>query len=124
MFALRYLDGIAVLLVVPLALLAGTSPAGYGIGAATWLALRALGVAVDRHASAISSVSQQVAARLAYRFSRVLLLVGAVVLARKAGSGEEAVTVLVVIVSAFTIQLAWSMVDRSPRPRHPTDGLA
>ena len=68
--------------------------------------------------------AKQVAARLGYRLSRVALLAGAIVLAQTGDGREAGLTALVVIISAFTIQLIWSIAHRTRRHHHSADALA
>jgi hypothetical protein len=59
-----YIDVVLVVLGAPLLLLVGVPALGYAIGAASWIILRAVGVAVDRHASAGANVVQQLSLRI------------------------------------------------------------
>jgi len=114
---LRYIDVVLVLVAAPILLLVGVPAAGYGVGATTWILLRALGVAVDHGASAIAGLSAQMTLGLGYRLARVSLLVTAIVLARRGAGKDNGLAALTVIVFAFTIQLAFSIVNR-PRSHH------
>ena len=80
-----YIDVVLVMLAAPLLFLVGVPALGYAIGAAGWIVLRAVGVAVDRHASAGANVLQQLSLRIEYRLARVLALVAAAGLAVKGG---------------------------------------
>jgi hypothetical protein len=97
-------DVVLVVLAAPLLFLFGVPALGYAIGAASWIVLRAVGVAVDRRASAGANVLQQVSLRIEYRLVLVLALVAAAVLAAKAGRADG-LTALLVITFAFTVQL-------------------
>lgn len=108
---LRYLDVVVVFVGAPIVLVAGVSLAGYAIGGAAWLLLRALGLAVDRRASDMGHVVEQVALRLGYRLARAALLTGAAVLALKAGGRDDGLTALAVIVVAFTARLPVSRLE-------------
>jgi hypothetical protein len=113
----RYADLFALGVAAPVVLLSHGSAAGYGVGAATWVVLRALGAAVDSAAGAITELSQQIALRLGYRLVRIVLLSGAAIGARAAVDADAGITALAVIASAFTIQLVASLIGRSGRPR-------
>lgn len=115
---LRYIDVVLVLLAAPILLLAGVPAVGYGVGAAAWILLRALGLAVDRSAQTITGISQQVTLRLGYRLVRVFLLALAAILARTAAGKDDGLTALLVIVFAFTTQLALSIFDRPHTVAH------
>jgi hypothetical protein len=115
----RYGDVALVLLAAPILLLAGVPALGYGIGAAAWILLRGLGLAVDRHASASSELSQQLALRVGYRFARVLLLVTATVVSIKVSGRSDGLTALLVISVAFTAQLGSVLYARRVHPVPP-----
>jgi hypothetical protein len=114
---LRYIDVVLVLSAAPVLLLVGVSALGYGAGAATWIALRAVGVAFDLKAGQTAGTIQQVSLGLGYRLTRVLLLAGAIIFARKAGGAHGGLAALLVILVAFTVQLTVSIVDQ-PASRH------
>jgi hypothetical protein len=113
---LRYLDIVLVVLAAPIMLLIGVSPAGYLIGAGVWIALRAIGIAVEHYAAITAEASRQIGIRLGYMLGRLFLLAIAVILVRKSDGQDAGLAALAVIVAAFTIQLAGSAVGR-PRTR-------
>jgi hypothetical protein len=112
---LGYLDVALVVLAAPIMILIGVPAQGYGIGAGAWLLLRAVGLAVDR-AAATGDQRMQISLRMGYMLGRLFLLALAVVLARSSGTRNDGLTALVLIVVAFTVQLATSAINR-PRPR-------
>ena len=114
--ALRYLDVVLVVVAAPIMLLIGVSPSGYLIGGAVWIALRALGVAVERYATTTTEASRQVGIRLGYMLGRLFVLAIVVILVRKSDGQGAGLAALAVIVGAFTIQLAVSAIAR---PRTP-----
>jgi hypothetical protein len=105
-----------VVLAAPIVLLTGASAVGYAIGAGAWLALRVVGVAVERAVSASPDARRQIGLRLGYILGRVFLLALAVILARRSGQ-DAGLTALGVVVVAFTIQLVTSAVSRPRRAR-------
>ena len=109
---LRYFDVALVVVAAPILLLIGVPALGYGIGAGAWLVLRGVGVGVERAASASQEMRSQVSLRLGYMLGRLFALALAVVAARRAGSQDDGLTALVVIVVAFTVQLATSALAR------------
>jgi hypothetical protein len=113
-----YIDVVLVVLGAPLLFLVGVPALGYAIGAASWIVLRAVGVAVDRHASAGANLLQQLSLRIEYRLVRVLALVAAAVFAVKAGRADG-LTPLLVITFAFTVQLTSLLCDGRRRPEPP-----
>ncbi len=113
---LRYFDAVVLVVATPVMLLIGVPALGYGVGAGAWLLLRAVGVGVDRLASASAQPARQVGLRMAYLMGRLFLLALAIVYARKQGTQGDGLAALAVIVFAFTVQLAVSFADR-PRAR-------
>jgi hypothetical protein len=109
---LRYLDVALVLLAAPIMLLIGVPALGYAVGAGAWLALRAVGMAVDRTADASEDARTQIGLRLGYMLGRLFLLALAVVLARRSGTRDDGLTALAVVAVAFTVQLATSALTR------------
>lgn len=116
MTLLHYLDVVLVVVGAPILLLMGVSPVGYGVGAGVWIALRIVGVGVDMAARASGDPRREISLRLAYLMSRVFLLALAVILVRRGAGRDAALTALLVIVFAFTVQLAISFIDR-PRSK-------
>ena len=113
---IAYLDVVIVILAAPIVLLAGGSALGYGVGAGSWLALRAVGVAVERATGPGTDQRRAISIRMGYMLGRLFLLALAVVLARKDGGQHAGLAALLVIVIAFTVQLATSAVSRPRRP--------
>jgi hypothetical protein len=111
---LRYFDVALIVVAAPILLLIGVSAVGYLVGAGTWIVLRALGEVVE-HYAARAEPRQQVSIRLGYLLGRLFALAIAVILVRQ-GSGRDAgLTALLVIVAAFTAQLATSVATRPRR---------
>jgi hypothetical protein len=108
---LGYLDVAIVVLAAPIMLLIGVPAFGYCVGAGAWIALRAVGVGVERAATG-RDVRSQVSLRMGYMLGRLFLLALAIVLARSGGSRNDGLAALVVIVVAFTVQLAISALNR------------
>lgn len=110
--ALAYLDVVVLVVATPIMLLIGVPAVGYLVGAGAWIALRAVGVGVERIAAASDDPRREVTLRLAYLMGRLFLLAIAVILVRN-GSGRDAgLTALVVIVFGFTTQLILSFLTR------------
>lgn len=116
MNVIRYIDVVLVLLAAPILLLIGVPALGYLVGAAAWILLRAVGVAVERRAASIGNVSQELTVRLVFVMGRVFLLALAIVLVRRQAGKDDGLTTLLVILFAFTIQLVVSIMNR-PRAR-------
>lgn len=114
---IAYLDVVLVVLAAPIVLLASGSAVGYGIGAGAWLALRAVGLGVERAAGQASDPRSQISIRMGYMLGRLFLLALAIVLARRDGGQSAGLTALVLVVVAFTVQLATSAISRPRRAR-------
>lgn len=110
----RYLDVALVILATPIMLLIDVPATGYLVGAAAWVALRAVGVAVERY-TAQGDPRRTISIKLAYLMVRLFLLALAVILVRRAQGQDEGLTTLLVVVFAFTVQLAISFVARPRR---------
>jgi ABC-type transporter Mla maintaining outer membrane lipid asymmetry permease subunit MlaE len=113
---LRYFDVALLVVAAPVLMLIGVSPAGYGIGAGVWIALRAVGVGVERYASSIKELGTSTGVRLGYMLGRLFALAITVVLVRKGYGQGAGLACLAVVVAAFTVQLAVSAIVR-PRSR-------
>lgn len=113
---LRYIDVVLLICAAPILLLIGVPAVGYGVGAGAWIILRAVGVGVERRASAIGDVARALTVRLLYAMGRVLLLAVTIILVRREAGKDDGLTALLVIAFAFTVQLAVSIVTR-PRSR-------
>lgn len=107
----RYLDVVLVVVAAPILLLIGVPAVGYAVGALTWIALRAAGLGVEGLAER-STASQQVSIRLGYLLGRLFALALAVILVRNGAGRDDGLTALLVIVFAFTVQLAISALNR------------
>lgn len=114
---LSYLDVVLVVLGAPILIAIGVSPSGYAIGGGAWIALRAVGVLIDRIHVLHEGAQREIGTRLGYMLARLFLLALAVILARSGGGRDAGLTALVVIVFAFTVQLAISAVNRPRRSR-------
>ena len=107
---LRYFDVVVLVVAAPIMLLIGVPAAGYALGAGVWIVLRVVGIAVERAAGSDPPI-QQISIRLGYLLGRLFALALTVILVRKASGRDAGLTALVVIVFAFTVQLA---IARSP----------
>lgn len=108
---MRYLDVLVLLVAAPILLLIGVSAVGYAAAAGVWIGLRLIGIAVE-HFAARADARHQISLRLAYLLGRVFLLALTVILVRQDAGKDPALTALLVIVVAFTINMLLSFVDR------------
>lgn len=115
MSVLAFFDVIVLVVAAPIMLLIGVPASGYAIGAGAWMALRAIGVGVERAASATTILNRQVGLRLGFMLGRLFALAIAVILVRKDDGQNAGLTCLAVIVFAFTVQLFTSALTRPRR---------
>ena len=109
--ALKYFDVVLVLVAAPILLLIHVPALGYLLGAGSWVALRAVGVVVDKVASATPDASRQISYRLMFMLGRLFLLALAVIIARQS-SRDDGLAAVIVIAAAFTFYLAISPLTR------------
>lgn len=110
MTALRFTDVGLVVATAPFVALAGLPGLGYALGAGAWILTR-LGVEwLESHAG------DDYRARLGYHvagmMARVWIVVVAVVAARVAGTRDDGVMAAVLVLAAFTVYLATSLLAR------------
>ena len=113
---LAYLDVVLLVVAAPIMLLIGVPAVGYLVGGGVWIALRAVGVAIDRVVPSLHDPRGEVTLRLAYLLGRLFLLAIAVIVVRNGAGRDDGLTALLVIVFAFTTQLVLSFLTR-PRSR-------
>jgi hypothetical protein len=113
---LRYLDVVLVAVGAPILILIGVPAVGYAAGGGAWILLRAVGEGLEHHLRGVDEPRREISLRLAYLIARVFLLALAVILVRRGDGRDAGLAALVVIVVAFTIQLAVSFIHR-PRRR-------
>jgi hypothetical protein len=109
---LGYMDVVLVVVAAPIMLLIGVPADGYVIAAVTWIALRALGVGVERFAAAGGDVNRQIGVRMGYMLGRLFTLAIVVILVRKSDGQDAGLAALAVVVFAFTAQLVLSAFTR------------
>ena len=110
--ALSYLDVVVLVVAAPIMLLIGVPAVGYLVGAGAWIALRAMGVAVERALHDTDDPRREASLRLAYLLGRLFALAIAVILVRNGAGRDDGLTALLVIVFAFTVQLILSFLNR------------
>jgi hypothetical protein len=113
---LSYMDVVLIVLAAPIMLLIGVPAAGYCIAAGAWILLRLVGVAVERAVSASGDSRVELSVRLGYMLGRLFALALTIIFVRRGVGKDDGLAALVVIVFAFTVQLATSASTR-PRTR-------
>lgn len=112
MTVLGYMDVVLLVVAAPIMLLIGVPATGYCVAAGAWIALRAVGVAVERYAAATPDANRQIAVRMGYMLGRLFTLAIVVILMRRSGGQDGGLTALAVVVFAFTVQLVTSAFTR------------
>ncbi len=115
MTVVRYLDALLVLATAPFVVAAGLPVFGYLVAAGAWLITR-IGAEL-LHACAMRSSDPRVRAGLAVgvMMGRVWVIVLAVLLARYAGDRQDGVMAAVLVLAAFTVYFAMTLVGRGWR---------
>ena len=110
----RYLDVVLVVASAPFVLLAGMPRLGYAIGGGGWIVIRFAAELVKRRAWNANNLRSRAALYLTAILGRVWLIALAVLAARFAGHNSDGITAAVVVLAAFTVELAISVVLRGP----------
>ena len=116
MSVLSYFDCVLVAIATPIMLLMGVPAVAYCVAAGAWIALRALGIAVEHYATQTTDANRQIGVRMGYMLGRLFTLALVVILARRSGGQDAGITAIAVVVVAFTIQLVLSAFTRPTRP--------
>jgi hypothetical protein len=101
-----------VLATAPLVLLSGMPRLGYAAGAGAWLLTRAGSALLQASARRAGSLASRAGLQLVAMMSRVWLVAGAVVLARYAGGRNDGIMAAVLVLVAFTVYFATSLLTR------------
>ena len=109
----RYLDVVLVVLAAPFALLMGAPVLGYVAGAAAWVVHRALGLAVEHRARAQANARTAIGLNLGGVIARTWLVGLTILVVGLAGAREDGLTAAVVLLAAFTVYFAASLLLRS-----------
>ena len=115
---LRYIDVILIVVAAPILLLIGVPAGGYAAAGGVWLALRVVGLAVERYTKTLSDARRELSLRLGFTLTRIFVLALTVIIVRDDGGRNAGLTALAVVVAAFTIHMITSFAER-PRSRRP-----
>jgi hypothetical protein len=108
----RYLDVLLVLMAAPFVVLLDGPVLGYAVGAAAWIANRALGVAVERYARGRSDVRAAVGLNVGALLGRAWLVGLTILAVGLAGDREDGLMAALLLLVAFTVYFATSLVLR------------
>jgi hypothetical protein len=109
---LRYADVVLVVAALPFALLMGVPMLGFGVGAAAWIIQRIAGVAIERRARRSGDLRAQIGLNLGSMLVRAWTVGLAILVVGLAGEREDGLTAAVLILAAFTVYFALSLVLR------------
>lgn len=127
MTALRYIDLVLLWLTVPVALALGAPSFGLLLAAIVWTVQRLVALEVDRRAALRESAREAIGLNMATMMIRMWLVGTTVVVAGVAGEREDGVAAAVVLLVAFTVSLAATLLNRAlsrPGPRPGTPNTA
>ncbi|MCW2968455.1 MAG: hypothetical protein JWM71_2227 [Solirubrobacteraceae bacterium] len=110
MTPLKFLDVGLVIATAPFVLLAGLPLLGYAFGGGAWVLSRAGALWLEQRAG--SDPRARVGYQVAGMMARVWIVVCAVVAARLTGGRDDGVMAAVLVLAAFTVYLAMSMLVR------------
>ena len=115
----RWLDVVLVVLAAPFVVLMGLPVLGYAVGAAAWIVNRALGVLVERRATAQADVRRAVGMNLGALIARSWLVGLTILAVGLAGEREDGLTAAILLLAAFTLYFVSSLLLR-PLERNTT----
>ena len=121
MFLLRYLDVCLVLATGPFVLVGGLPMFGYLVGAAAWLLTRLATEYAYVRARRVPDAKLKAGLQVGAMMGRIWIVALAVILARYAGGKDDGIMAAALVLAAFTVYFAMSLVTRpgtlSGRPR-------
>ena len=115
----RYLDVVLVVLAAPFVVLAGLPVLGYVAGTLAWIVNRALGLAVERAARHRRDVRAALGLNLGGLLGRAWLVALTILVVGLAGEREDGLTAAVLLLLAFTVYFATSLVLRPLERKNP-----
>lgn len=113
MTALRYIDLVLLWLTVPLALALGAPELGVLLAAIAWTVQKVIALQVDRIARSRESARAAIGLNVATMIGRMWLLAATIVLAGVAVQREDGVAAALVLLGAFTISFAMTLLLRA-----------
>jgi hypothetical protein len=114
----RYLDVCLVLATAPFVIAAGMPLEGYLLGAAAWLLTRVAAAALHTRALSHGDPRTRAALQVGVMLGRVWIVALAILLARYAGSKDDGIMAAALLLAAFTVYFALSLVYRDPTGLH------
>ena len=112
----RYLDVVLVIASAPFVLLAGMPRLGYAVGAGGWIVIRFGVEFIKRRAWNATDTRTRAVLHTTAILGRVWLVALVVLAARFGGHTKDGITAALVVLAAFTVELAMSFMLRGPLP--------
>jgi hypothetical protein len=109
----RWLDVVLVVLAAPFVVLMDLPVLGYAVGAAAWIVNRAIGYGVERWARSTGDVRKAVGLNLGALIARSWLVGLTILAVGLAGEREDGLTAAILLLAAFTLYFANSLLLRS-----------
>ena len=110
LIVLRYLDVLLVLLAAPFVVLTGLPLLGYAVGAAAWILQRIAGEVLQRRAARSQDMRLQVGLNFGGTLARSWMVGGAIIAVGLAGERKDGLTAAVLVLVAFTVYFALTLV--------------
>jgi hypothetical protein len=107
---LRYLDVVLVVAALPLVAFAGLPLLGYAVGAGAWILQRIAGAVLERRAARSEDMRVQVGLNFGGTLARAWMVGGAIIAVGLAGEREDGLTAAVLVLVAFTVYFALTLV--------------
>jgi hypothetical protein len=115
----RYLDVVLVVLAAPFVVLTGLPIIGYVAGTLAWMVNRALGMTVERAARHKQDVRAALGLNLGGLLARAWLVALAILVVGLAGERQDGLMAAVLLLCAFTLYFATSLVLRPLERKNP-----
>jgi hypothetical protein len=112
---IRYLDCLLVLAFLPFGLLAGLPALGVLVGAAAWIAQRALGMWIEARAAQAKDAKTATGITFVGVMGRPILLGITILAVGLAGDKHDGLAAAILVLVAFTVYLVLSFVLRPQR---------
>lgn len=110
----RYVDVVLVIASLPLLLVPSMPRFGFALGAGGWIVIRFASELVKRRAWAARDTRARAALHLTAILGRVWLIALVILVARFAGGNADGIAAALVVLAAFTVELAISVALRGP----------
>ena len=110
----RYVDVVLVLAALPFVLVAGLPLLGYAVGTVAWIASRALAYGLERRGRGMHP-GKALGLQAAGMFARAWFLALAIIAVGLAGSRDDGAMAAALVLAAFTVYFAMSLITRPER---------